>query len=134
MAPAFAWRVPVRAVAKPARVPPLPEPPGQSSVAALLDKATLARLVPVFRDVGSERERQWGAATDEPVAPGDRLLIVAKSGNTWNGTVAAIVGTAGSGHLVTLVGGRWQPDAERTPLPSWRLPGKPSTQRIPTLP
>ena len=52
--------VPVRAVAKPARVPPLPEPPGQSSVAALLDKVTLARPVPVFRDVGSERERQWG--------------------------------------------------------------------------
>ena len=74
--------VPVRAVAKPARVPPLPEPSGQSSVAAMLDKVTLARPVPVFRNVGSERERQWGAATDTPVAPGDRLLIVAKNGST----------------------------------------------------
>ena len=53
----------------------------------------------------------------------DRLLIVAKNGSTWNGTVAAIVGTAGSGHLVTLAGGRWQPDAERTPLPAGRATG-----------
>ena len=115
--------VPARAVAKPARVPSLPEPPGQSSVAAQLDKVTLARPVPVFRDVGSERERQWGAATDTPEAPGDRLLIVAKNGSTWNGTVAAIVGTAESGQLVTLAGGRWQLDAERTPLPAGRATG-----------
>ena len=50
--------------------------------------------------------------TDAPVSPGARLLVVTENGNVWNGTVAEIVGTAGSGHLVSLVGGKWQPVAE----------------------
>ena len=66
----------------------------------------------VYRDAGSERQRQWGAATDTPVSPGDRLLVVTENGSVWNGTVAEIVGNEGNGHLVSLVGGKWQPVTE----------------------
>ena len=58
-----------------------------------------------------------GAATDVPAAPGDKLYIVAGSGRAWLATVAAIVGTAGNGSLVTLTGGQWLPDPEPEATP-----------------
>ena len=94
---------PVRETARPASGDRLPLP----------DNVALARPSPVYRGAGSERQRQWGAATDVPAAPGDQLLIVApSSGKTWFATVADIVGSSGYGHLVTLTGGRWQSDPE----------------------
>ena len=83
----------------------------------MLDGATLAR--PVSRS--SVTLDRSGSGSGEPLRMS--RYRPAKNGSTWNGTVAAIVGTAGSGHLVTLVGGRWQPDAERTPLPAGRATG-----------
>ena len=110
--------------AKPAHVASPPDPPPRQNdrVAASLDGVAFARPCAVYREVGSERQRQWGAATDTPVSPGNRLLIVAKNGNTWRGTVDAIVGTAGNGCLVTLVDGKWQTVTEATGqqgFPAW---------------
>lgn len=116
--------VPVRAV-KPAPVAPQRELQPAAAVAPAreaprprgvdLDGVVFARPVMVYRAAGAEREWQWGAATDTPVAPGDRLLIVAKNGKTWNATVEAVVGSTGTGpgHLVTLAGGTWQPASPR---------------------
>jgi hypothetical protein len=38
--------------------------------------------------------------------------VVTENGSVWNGTVAEIVGSEGNGHLVSLVGGKWQPVSE----------------------
>jgi len=84
----------------------------ESSAAALLDGVVCARPREVYREVGSERQRQWGAATDTRVSPGARLLVVTENGSVWNGTVAEIVGSEGNGHLVSLVGGKWEPVSE----------------------
>ena len=84
----------------------------ENSAAALLEGVVCARPREVYREVGTERQRQWGAATDTRVSPGARLLVVTKNGSVWNGTVAEIVGSEGNGHLVSLVGGKWQPVAE----------------------
>jgi len=101
--------VPVRTASRPASTS---DPARQNSAAALLDGVVCARPREVYREVGSERQRQWGAATDTRVSPGARLLVVAKNGSVWNGTVAEIVGSEGNGHLVSLVGGKWQPVSE----------------------
>ena len=96
---------------EPAREVPKVEQPRRGDT-ILPDNVALAHPCPVYRGAGSERERQWGAATDGHAAPGDKLFIVAGSGRTWVATVDAIVGTAGNGSLVTLTGGQWQPDPE----------------------
>ena len=75
----------------------------------------------------TERSDRSGSGNGEPprirrYRPGNRLLIVAKNGNTWRGTVDAIVGTAGNGCLVTLVDGKWQTVTEATGqqgFPAW---------------
>ena len=73
----------------------------------------IARPRPVSRGTGPDRLKAWGAVADTPVAPGDRLQIVAKSGKTWAGTVAECLGAAaGGGHLVTLAGAEWTPDPD----------------------
>ena len=122
----LAW-VPARAP-KPNPTPPAPVPPPSApprqSVAEQLDGAAFARPVPIHRGDGAARQRQWGAATDTPVKPGDRLLIVARNGTTRNRIVAAVVSTAGNGHLVTLAGAQWEPDPMHDPAPrATELPG-----------
>ena len=73
----------------------------------------IARPRPVSRGTGPDRLKAWGAVADTPLAPGDRLQIVAKSGKTWAGTVAECLGAAaGGGHLVTLAGAEWTPDPD----------------------
>ena len=52
----------------------------------------IARPRPVSRGTGPDRLKAWGAVADTPLAPGDRLQIVAKSGKTWAGTVAECLG------------------------------------------
>ena len=57
----------------------------------------IARPRPVSRGTGPDRLKAWGAVADTPLAPGDRLQIVAKSGKTWAGTVAECLGAAAGG-------------------------------------
>ena len=114
--------VPVRAVAKPARVPRYPNRLGRAALPPCWTKLPL----PV-RSRSSVTLDRSGSGSGEPLRiRGSTRRPAADRGEERehvDGTVAAIVGTAESGQLVTLAGGKWQPDAERTPLPAGRATG-----------
>ena len=81
----------------------------------------IARPFPIYRGRGAARERTWGAVVDTPVEPGDRVLIVARSGRIWQALVAEPRGShRGGGYLVTLRGEKWLPAPDLDTEPDGR--------------